>query len=466
MIQTVKPIALPNDVPFGKIKGHTRIELTDVRTGKKKVVEHDNTFQNECLSRFLRSLGQAGNSPFMNSTFNGQNLYRNLCGGILLFRDAIPDSGGLVEYAPVGNRMTANAACLETNTGNPLELGSYNDVESSFSYNSATFVYDWDTSHGNGNISCVCLTSDIGGYIGYGNASGAAASTLKYWNTNQNGQRVLSASGIDRETFGNMRYQFALDRTNKILTVTKVKLAVTTASLFAKKETSVQIPINYTFYTGTWGDTLNVSRGLDGKFRIFIPTGQYGQQVNAGDSIVFIEYDPSNDSAVMRTVTNTTGATLRSRGKTYCDGTYLYIGANGTNYTEAKPVYAIRLSDSATMGSWNAAGGNTDGIASFIALSAGYMLVDSTNSSTNSLWIWDVENNTIKITNGRRVGSGSQDRYRTDASIDAVSSNNNVSSGHYLYKNPLYLATINNLDNVIVKDATNNMKVIYTLTEV
>lgn len=462
MIQKTKPIEFAN-VPFGKIKGHTRIELTDVKTGKKKVIEHDNVFQNIVLSSFLRSLGQADNSPFANSTFNGLNLYRALCGGILLFKDPIDDSN-IVEYAPAGNQMIANGAFDVTNTGNPLELGSYNSVESSFSYNSATFVYDWDTSHGNGNISCVCLTSEIGGYIGYGNASGAASSTLKYWTANQSAAAVLGTSNINRDIHGNMRYEFNLDRTNKILSVTKTKLALTTASLFAKKSDTIQIPINYTFYTGTWGDTMNVCCGLDGKFRIFIPTGQYGQQVTAGNDIVFIEYNPADDTAVMRTVTNTTGVTLRSRGRTYCDGTYLYIGKDGTNYIEAHPIYAIRLSDSATMGNWNAAGGNVDGLRSFIALGAGYMLVESSSTNINGLWIWDVANDTIRLTNGRSAGG--TDRYRTDNSIDANVSTGSSSSGHLIYKNPLYLATINNLDNVVVKDATNNMKVIYTLTEI
>ena len=460
MIQKTKPIEFAN-VPFGKIKGHTRIELTDVKTGKKKVIEHDNTFQNECLSRFLRSLGQANNSPFMNSTFNGYNLYRGLCGGVLLFKDPIDDSN-LVEYAPAGNQMIANGAFDVTNTGNPLELGSYNSVESSFSYNSATFVYDWDTSHGNGNISCVCLTSEIGGYIGYGNASGNAA-TRKSWIANQNATRVLGTSNINRDIHGNMRYEFNLDRTNKILSVTKTKLALTTASLFNKTSNTIQIPINYTFWTGTNNEDLNICCGLDGKFRIFPPTSSTGQQVTSGNSIVFIEYDPSDDTAVMRTVTNTTGQTVRARNKTYCDGTYLYIGKD-TNSSEAKPVYAIRLSDSATMGSWNEAGGNADGLSSFIALAAGYLLVHSSNTSYRDLWVWDVVNDTKRKTNGQSTGG--LERYRTNAAIDAAVSTGESASGHLIYKNPLYLATINNLDNVVVKDSTNNMKVIYTLTEV
>ena len=33
------------------------------------------------------------------------------------------------------------------------------------------------------------------------------------------------------------------------------------------------------------------------------------------------------------------------------------------------------------------------------------------------------------------------------------------------FKSPLYLGTINNLDNAVTKDSTQTMKVIYTLTE-
>ena len=29
--------------PFDKVKGHTKIELTDIHTGKKQIIEKDNT---------------------------------------------------------------------------------------------------------------------------------------------------------------------------------------------------------------------------------------------------------------------------------------------------------------------------------------------------------------------------------------------------------------------------------------
>ena len=462
MIERVNPIMLPNGAPLGKIKGHTRIELTTVATGEKKIIEHDNTFQNLVLSNFLRSMGQANNSPFANATWNDQKLYRNLTGGILLFANPIDDSQ-VREFALPGNTMTANGSFGVTNTGTPTELGSYNATESAFGFGSASFVYDWDTSHGNGTIGCVCLSSELGGFIGYGNASGNAA-TAKNWNLNQDSTRVLTTSNIDRDIHGNMRYQFTLDRVNKKLTVTKIKVALTNASLFSKTSDSIEIQINYTFWTGTNNDSVNCCCGLDGKFRIFPPTSSTGQEVSNGSNIVFIEYDPTNDTAVMRTVTNTTGETLRARNRTYCDGTYLYIGKAGSNGSEAKPTYAIRLSDSTTMGSLTtSAGSATDGFNTYLALGPGYVLAALSSSTARALWAWDVANDTKRITNGKN--DSSSERYRTDAAIDACVSSGEVSSGHKVYKNPLYLATINNLDTAITKDSTQTMKIIYTLTE-
>ena len=135
---------LITDNPFEKVKGHARIELTDVKTGKKQVIEKDNAFQAGVLASYMRSMGAYNNNPYANSTWASQPIWRNLCGGIFCFEDEIDNSEDEVEYMPAGNKMIANGAYGVANAGTPVELGSYNEIESSTSgSDSVTFVYDW-----------------------------------------------------------------------------------------------------------------------------------------------------------------------------------------------------------------------------------------------------------------------------------------------------------------------------------
>ena len=84
------------------------------------------------------------------------------------------------KFMSLGNVMVGNGSYGVSNSGNPSELGSYNSQESSESGTEIVQVYDFATSQANGEISCVCLTSRVGGYIGYGNRSGQYHSSRTY----------------------------------------------------------------------------------------------------------------------------------------------------------------------------------------------------------------------------------------------------------------------------------------------
>jgi len=175
MRDAMTPTKIESDTSVIKIKGHTKIELRDINTGEVEVYEHDNVvtdgLQDICKNRGMywsteiRRLSSALN----NSTISYNRIWaQELSGGILLFRDPIPTTA---KYMPPTNQMTANSAWLVSNTANPPELGSYNPLESSFTDDEITFVYDWNTAQGNGTISCVCLCDKYAGTTGYGNAS-------------------------------------------------------------------------------------------------------------------------------------------------------------------------------------------------------------------------------------------------------------------------------------------------------
>ena len=158
-----------------KIKGTTKIELTNVKTGKKEVYTHEN-FVTEFASEYFKECGALNTDPL--GSLQNTRPIDDLFGGIMLFNKKIDqntDSTGNHShplYCPAGTKMIANSAIDFTENSNATELGQYNSEESGTpNEHQRVYVYDWGTNEGNGKINCVCLTSRAGGYIGAGNTT-------------------------------------------------------------------------------------------------------------------------------------------------------------------------------------------------------------------------------------------------------------------------------------------------------
>ena len=456
MRQTASPFTL-DGCKAGKVKGHTRIELTTVATGEKKVVEHSNVFQSAVLSKYLRSLGAYNNSPFANQTWAGRSLWRNLTGGIFLFRDEIQAPA---EYMPAGNVMVANGAYGISNAAAPAELGSYNAIESSTSgSNSISFVYDWGTSQGNGTISCVCLTSEVGGLVGYGNASGDRYASPVDLAVNQNGTRDLT--GLP---YKNKLYTFTRNGTAKTVTITKTKKAIDEASIFDGQQSETETK-NYSSTLAGNGLLVNYMSG--GKF-VLIPYEEttWNNIVSAGASFTVLVYDADAKTLTEKTVTNNSSNNLFLVG--YTDIQQLAAAAEGKIIA---PTALSATSWGAPINIIDMEGGAAGEISSLISapttrggcasIAPGLLYVK--NNTNSALCIYDTVNETTLQTNGTLLVGGQNVLRIYHDQVDALYTD--IDKGGFFYKNPLYLATISNLDNAVTKDSTQTMKVIYTLTE-
>ena len=150
------------------IHGHCKIALTDVNTGKVETQEHDNLVT-KALEYFYKQGGITNPTAF-NATMRSQAL-KYLLGGIFCLDTAMTEQNTVVRV-PSTHGMTANGAVDVVNTGNPTELGSFNETESGWQQDgSYKMVFDWTTSQGNGDIKSVCLTSAYYGMAGLGNKS-------------------------------------------------------------------------------------------------------------------------------------------------------------------------------------------------------------------------------------------------------------------------------------------------------
>lgn len=147
------------------IKGQAKIELTDVNTGKKRVVRHDNMVTN-AITKFFNNCGPHAN-PFESGIENSgtKNYFTNpknsfvteLFGGLYLF------DGALSEDDPNDYAIPSNVSCVGygargSNSSINTMLGSYNESESGLQEDgSYRFVWDFLTSQANGVISSLAL---------------------------------------------------------------------------------------------------------------------------------------------------------------------------------------------------------------------------------------------------------------------------------------------------------------------
>ena len=139
------------------LKGHTKIELTDVNTGKVETYEHDNMFTkaiyNSLNNTWTQMLGGLG-------AINSWHLplASKMLGGIALFEDNIAEDENIT-YFPKGNPVIGYAGTIVSD-GLDKQWGSRNLLESE-DYNEETktvkYVWDFGTSQGNGTIKAVGL---------------------------------------------------------------------------------------------------------------------------------------------------------------------------------------------------------------------------------------------------------------------------------------------------------------------
>ena len=92
----------------------------------------------------------------------------NLFGGLFLFSNAL--SVDKDDYlVPFDNDMTGYSYYNITNTGKNTQLGSYSSKESGFQEDgSFKWVYNFDTTQANGQISAVALTPYASGVLSAG----------------------------------------------------------------------------------------------------------------------------------------------------------------------------------------------------------------------------------------------------------------------------------------------------------
>lgn len=180
-----------------KFEGKTIIELKDGKTGKLLQRTEDKNMLTNALTEFYKQGGMTNPSAFGNGNIRTDALHY-LLGGVLLLDTALNEDVTIVRV-PSDVGMTGNGAYNILNSGNPPELGSWNENESGYQQDgSYKMVWDFNTSQANGTVACVCLTSLYHGLQGHGNKSLTYRSNNMYIGDTYNS---ITAKGMGEGAF-------------------------------------------------------------------------------------------------------------------------------------------------------------------------------------------------------------------------------------------------------------------------
>lgn len=145
----------------GKIKGRTRIILEDIVTRRRIISEDENMITSALQKIFDTNVN--GMTDFYNMI-----PIMNIMGGHFLFWDPLTeDVNNIYPPSQATNKLTGHAgqtthSSQSTTRGNPNGIASYVDAANG----QVRFAWDYSLEQGNGQISCVCLTTPGAGDCG------------------------------------------------------------------------------------------------------------------------------------------------------------------------------------------------------------------------------------------------------------------------------------------------------------
>ena len=147
------------------LKGHTKIQLFDAKTGELVQETNDDNMVTNAISRLINPpldflVGNVSLNAVLSKTLPIQTVGM---GGVMVFSNKIEEDPN---HVLAGNSDVSIGHAGSAYSGTNTKRGTYNANESKALSNGYRHVWDFGTDRANGDISCVCLTSKIGGDTG------------------------------------------------------------------------------------------------------------------------------------------------------------------------------------------------------------------------------------------------------------------------------------------------------------
>lgn len=463
------------------LKGTTKIELTDVKTGKKQTMEKHNMITSAIEQLFQPVLGHLTSETTLHSYLPA---YKTILGGLLLFDDNIPENVNQI-FAPVNVGMTGAAGYNLTNSDGSTYRGNYNINESH--YDSAnkrmTFVYDFSTAQANGMIASVCLSHLNAGYGIYRcdrqyNFYGTEScfTKPKTFLKNQKDKMVDFVIGENNE------YLFCLDITNDAgyyfalsdasnIRITKRRLGLHNISLLGPDLNLLDTYLCQPLATATKN---KVCYNFDDKDNALYIISANSSSVAVNNSFLITKIAFGTWAVTQYTIPNTAdGAFNSDKNYAYVHDGYCYIFSNTTPYC----CYKIQISNPVNIVKLDGTMGSYIYTPLFAHDGRVYFGQHRSSYSTDEGGTYIANSQTNKLER-----CGNRHLYLFEASYHYTAcwtpikgnpliyyvSNGDVSSSYYPQFVYLcsYLATINNLTEPVEKTADKTMKITYIIEEV
>ena len=181
MNQKVNHIALDSEqnVSLNNVKGRATIKLFD-EGGHEVYSKTDDNLVTNAVSDLINSgsfyqmISEKAAAQKYNIIANNVPLSKNMFGGLLLFKDAIPEDA--TKYMLPRNSVCVGAA--GNGLSSAVDRGSFNPTESEQTESGYKFVWDFTTSQCNGDIAAIALTSILGGNSFMPNSTTSKCETL------------------------------------------------------------------------------------------------------------------------------------------------------------------------------------------------------------------------------------------------------------------------------------------------
>lgn len=484
------------------MKGHAKIELTNVETGEKRVIEHDNMITN-AVAELIKPLG-IGYSV-LNALYNQNKNIDHLFSGIMIFADPIEEDANII-VPPAGNTMVGKGDNTAY-TGVDTTKGSFNIADSGYDENgNLKLVWEFNTSQANGTISCICLCPLEGGSIGVGspvcgtdalaNFYVAEKSTIQYSNeTDVYSEMCIIDAATNKimRTDKDLYTQFSSsdesvypkDTQSLKCYIERIHLDNVTLKDNRKMRKIENIEIHY---KDTVINALPSRSDSGGKSKIHCGVCNDGQYcyfslsekalIPANGKLYLTKFDISNNQEEIIEVTNTTGKNIKLRTLTDSNMNvrlslkvmkgYLFVR------TEDNMIYRIKLSDNTDVSPATIDGITYNEESWFFNYDDGERLFLN-NVVTRRVVILDVANNEISYVNIVNDWTSSDNGYMLDKVRICGRPAYVAASGYGSYYkqfysncqvtcNPLLISTINNLTEPVTKTSSHTMKVTYTLS--
>lgn len=435
------------------LKGHTLIELNNVRTGEKETYEEDNMITG-ALNEIFKDMGLCRTSVLKDSA----PFIYTLIGGLICFDSELPETAETF-FPPASANFVAGASYDYVNTTTEAGIGSYNKTESKAEEGKITFVYDFSTNQGNGTIASICLTHKKGAFSFYGREGATKLYHERpFFSTGTaNGRRITidNYSPFLASYDEDVIYYFRIENTSS-LSIVQYKGNWKTMSVFdnfgtpeIKDSESVDVDLAN---TNVYAYNYDPSNGC-----LYICQSETVAQ-NANLSVIV--YDMTLKTASIINVTNTADMGVNGRSAYFHNGHMFACSTGNAPFTW----YKFSLENSADV----------------------IKLDGTTEDST--YWTGMPLGDSIMLMNNVYYGSYAEYYNYIIRDTEVLPTNSCRYYGIYplqgiipISETPLtfligynsqvvtpygYLATINNLSNPVVKTADKTMKITYTVTEV